>query len=470
MPSIFKTSKRQAIHISKYAALLDVLLRAFDPLIVVAGAWGCWGLRFGSSVIPRQYLVGTVIVLLLVLIVFPASGVYRSWWNERLRDEIIRVWGCWCLTFAIFLALQWTFKSTSEYSRLWVGAWFLSVAILLAVARWLARVVLGMIRRRGIDFQRIVIVGATASALHISKVLNEASWGGLKIVGYVSTPFDKNAYGDLPCLGNVEAYLTSVGDSFPDQVWLALPLRAEPLIRHCLDALQDLPITLRLIPDLLDYRLLNQTATEIAGIPVITLRGSPLEGYARLLKAVEDRLLSALILLGFSPLMLLIALGVKLSGDGPVFYRQKRVGWNGQIFEMLKFRSMPADSEDDSVRWGDARNKRVTRFGAFLRRTSLDELPQFINVLSGDMSIVGPRPERPEFVQQFKGQITGYMQKHLVKAGITGWAQVNGWRGDTDLQARIEHDLFYIENWTLAFDLKIMIFTALRMFSDRNAY
>ena len=470
MRTIFEISKRQTIQLSKYAVLLDVFLRVFDLLIVFVGAWLCWSLRFGSTTIPRQYMFGVVIVLLLMMIVFPASGAYRSWWNERLRDEIIRVWGCWALTLAIFLVIQWTLKSTSKYSRLWVGSWFLLVAILFVVERWFVRVVLGKIRRDGVDFRSVVIVGVTASGQRLAKILEEALWGGLKIVGYVSTPFDKGTYGNLPCIGTVESYVVSAKDSFPDQVWLALPLRAEPLIRHCLDVLQDLPITVRLIPDLLDYRLINQNATEIAGIPIITLRGSRLEGYARLLKAIEDRVLSALILLVLSPLMLLIALGVKLSSNGPVFFRQKRVGWNGQIFEMLKFRSMQVDSENEHVRWGDAKNKKVTRFGAFLRRTSLDELPQFVNVFFGNMSIVGPRPERPEFVSQFRGQIEGYMQKHLVKAGITGWAQVNGWRGDTDLQARIEHDLFYIENWSLAFDLKIILFTALRIFSDRNAY
>jgi putative colanic acid biosynthesis UDP-glucose lipid carrier transferase len=168
--------------------------------------------------------------------------------------------------------------------------------------------------------------------------------------------------------------------------------------------------------------------------------------------------------------MLLIAIGVKLDSPGPVFYRQERVGLNGRPFMMLKFRSMPEDVEAEGVRWGGSRRKSTTRFGGFLRRTSLDELPQFINVLRGDMSIVGPRPERPMFVEQFKDEIPDYMRKHLVKAGITGWAQIHGWRGDTDLRARIEHDLYYIENWSLWLDLKIMLLTLFRGFRHQNAY
>ena len=168
--------------------------------------------------------------------------------------------------------------------------------------------------------------------------------------------------------------------------------------------------------------------------------------------------------------MLALAIGVKLSSPGPIFFRQQRLSWNGRVFNILKFRSMPVDVEHAGILWGNAKNKKVTPLGAFMRRTSLDELPQFINVLRGDMSIVGPRPERPIFVDQFKYEIPGYMQKHLVQAGITGWAQVNDWRGDTDLHKRIEYDLYYIENWSLFFDLKIILLTIFKGFTYKNAY
>jgi len=195
-----------------------------------------------------------------------------------------------------------------------------------------------------------------------------------------------------------------------------------------------------------------------------------LEGKNRFLKSLEDKVLSTLILLCISPVMLILAIGVKLSSPGPIFYRQERVSWNGRSFEMLKFRSMAVDTEKEGINWGGAKNKSVTKFGAFIRSTSLDELPQFINVLKGDMSIVGPRPERTIFVEQFKKEIPGYMQKHMVKAGITGWAQINGWRGDTDLQKRIEHDLYYIENWSIWFDMKIIFLTFWKGFVHKNAF
>lgn len=193
-------------------------------------------------------------------------------------------------------------------------------------------------------------------------------------------------------------------------------------------------------------------------------------GMNQLVKWLEDKVVSSLILLLISPLMIFLALGVMLTSRGPVFYRQERVGLNNKPFHMLKFRSMPVDTEKTGVHWGGSAAKATTRFGQFIRKTSLDELPQFLNVLKGDMSIVGPRPERPMFVEQFKEEIPDYMKKHMVKAGITGWAQVHGWRGDTDLKTRIEYDLYYIENWSLWLDLKIIVMTVFKGFVNKNAY
>ena len=247
-------------------------------------------------------------------------------------------------------------------------------------------------------------------------------------------------------------------------------MRAEPRIRDLLLGLRMHSVQVRFVPDIFNFTLLHHSVTEVAGLPVINLTDSPLEGVNQVLKNVEDFVLSSLFLLFVLPLLVLIAMGVKLSSPGPVFYRQERVTWNGERFQMLKFRSMPVDAESQSGPvWAARDEPRTTRFGAFLRRMSLDELPQFINVLKGEMSIVGPRPERPGFVSQFRKEIPGYMQKHLVKAGITGWAQVNDFRGDTDLQERIRYDLYYIENWSLWFDLRIIALTIIHIFRSRHA-
>ena len=203
---------------------------------------------------------------------------------------------------------------------------------------------------------------------------------------------------------------------------------------------------------------------------MVDLYGTPMMGTNLLVKTIEDFVLSLLIVIILSPLYLLLAILVKISSPGPIFYRQARVGWNGEIFEILKFRTMPVNTEKEGVVWGNSEQKAVSPISRLMRKTSLDELPQFFNVLKGDMSIVGPRPERPEFVEKFKNEIPGYMKKHLVKAGITGWAQIHGWRGDTDLQTRIEHDLFYIDNWSLMLDLKIIFYTPWRGLVNKNAY
>jgi Undecaprenyl-phosphate glucose phosphotransferase len=252
-------------------------------------------------------------------------------------------------------------------------------------------------------------------------------------------------------------------------VWIALPMRAESMIQQILQLTIDKPSTIRLVPDFFGYELINHHAAVLAGVPVITLRASRVTGHSHIVKGLFDRVISAALLLVISPLMLGLAIGVKLSSSGPVFYRQRRVGMDGKEFEMLKFRSMPVDVERHGVQWGNAGNKKTTRFGRFIRSSSLDELPQFINVLRGELSIVGPRPERPMFVDQFKRTIPGYMHKHFVKGGITGWAQIHGLRGDTDLTKRIEYDLHYIKNWSVWLDIEIMLRTPMVLFKRTNA-
>ena len=235
--------------------------------------------------------------------------------------------------------------------------------------------------------------------------------------------------------------------------------------------LQHTALDIRLVPDKFGLRLINHSVSKIAGLSVINISVSPMEGISLWIKTLEDKVISTLLLLLVSPLMLVIALAVKLSSPGPVFYRQTRLSWNLREFQIYKFRTMPLGTEDASgpVR-ATSGEDRATRVGKFLRRTSLDELPQFWNVIKGDMSIVGPRPERPAFVGQLKREVPSYMQKHMVKAGITGWAQVNGWRGDTNMHQRIEHDLYYIDNWSLWLDLKIIIMTLFTGFVHKHAY
>lgn len=450
--------------------MLDIVLRIGDVIIVAAAALLAARMRFGHWGISGEYLTSTVRVCLLAIILFPAFNLYRSWRGARLGAEAFRITMA-VLTVAVSaLALDWALKVTSHYSRIWLGSWFLFALLALITSRILVRGVLGFVRSRGIDMREVVLVGATEAGAKILKAVREHPYMGLRVVGYVATPYDQTAYKDLSKLGDLDTFLAKLEDHVPDQLWIALPMRAEDDIRKLMETTATLHTQMRLVPDFFGYELINHRAGSVAGIPTITLRGSGVDGHARIIKALEDRVLATICLLLASPIMLVLTIAVKLTSRGPVLYRQKRVGLDGREFELLKFRSMPVNTEKDGANWGNAAKKPVTPIGRFMRRTSLDELPQFINVLRGELSMVGPRPERPEFVEKFRREIPGYMQKHLVKGGITGLAQVNGWRGDSSLQKRIECDLHYIQNWSIWLDLKIILSTPFAVLRKTNAY
>jgi len=455
---------------SRYVAYINAVVRIGDVFIVAASACLAWALRFGTAPVDTHYRVVISVGILLTLLVFPAFKLYGSWRGEKLTTEIAQVWLAWTAVLLVTLAFGWVFKATADYSRLWFGLWAGAAAALLAVHRAGGRLTLRMVRARGIDTRRVLLVGATQAGAKIVEATRAHPWMGLDVIGYIATPYDQIQMVDLSRLGDLSALLAEPELIACDQLWIALPMHAEQDIHRLNQRLNNSAITVRFVPDLFGYELLNQRTGQIAGLPVITLRGSRVTGYARLAKNIEDRTLAVLILVLISPLMVLLATGVKLSSKGPVFYRQRRVGLDGSEFDMLKFRSMPVDAEAGGVRWGNAAGKSTTSIGRFMRKTSLDELPQFINVLKGEMSIVGPRPERPVFVQQFRKDIPDYMQKHLVKAGITGLAQVRGLRGDTDLAKRIECDMTYIRNWSVWLDLRIIARTVLAVFLGKNAY
>jgi len=444
-----------------------------DLLIVVATGVLAYAGYFESWDLPLRYQVAILVAGLLALLVFPAFGIYRF---SRARGglQIARqVSGAWTSVVVLVIVVGFITKTSVEFSRIWLGAWALGVLSALILSRGAFQIAIRWLTRHGRNLRRVVVVGAGALGQDVVRRLAEAPWTGVRVLGF----FDDNpelvgqtvqglkVYGPPACLAAV------IGELEAEEVWLALPLRAEDRVRAIMHELRHSTLAVRFVPDIFGFQLLNHGFSDVAGIPVMDLHASPMVGINRIAKAIEDRVLAAIILVLVSPLLVLLAIGVKLSSRGPVFFSQERVSWNGRPFVMLKFRSMPVDAESDSgAVWAKPDEKRATPFGKFLRRTSLDELPQFINVLKGDMSIVGPRPERPVFVERFKDEVPNYMKKHLVKAGITGWAQVNGWRGDTDLCRRIEYDMQYIENWSLWFDLKIIFLTLFRGFIHQNAY
>jgi len=304
----------------------------------------------------------------------------------------------------------------------------------------------------------------------------DADWVGIRIVGFFDN--DSRKAGEdvagLPVLGKCAEVYGYVMKHRIDKVYLALPMHSEKSMREVFDALQDTTASIFMVPDLFVFELMGAREQDVAGLPVFALCESPLIGPFGVFKRVEDVVLASFILLLISPLMLLIGLGVKLSSPGSVIFRQHRYGLNGEEVEVWKFRSMRVCEDGGDIPQAKRNDVRITRFGAFLRRLSLDELPQFINVLQGRMSIVGPRPHAVVHNEQYRKLIKGYMWRHKVKPGITGWAQVNGWRGETDtlekMKKRVEYDLEYIRNWSLWLDVKIIFLTIIKGFCGKNVY
>lgn len=453
---------------------LSVLCYAVSDLIAIVGsAFAVFQLRFGDLDMPLTYHLAIVYAVLLALVIFPQLRMYDSWRGRSLVDEagiLLLGWG------GIMLVLVFTafvLKASALYSRLWFGFWALDGWGALLVGRLIGTLLLRRLRTLGWNQRHIVIVGAGPLARSVVERIQATPGNGLNVSLILSaSPEDEGkTIGGFEVSSELEQIETTVDKGRLDEVWICLPLEQQKTIQHVLHLLRHSTVTQRLVPDMGGIRLIRHPVTEILSMPMVNLTVSPVHGINRLIKAAEDRFFALVFLALTSPVMLAIALAIKLTSPGPVLFRQTRVGWNNQPFTILKFRTMPVDAEKQTGPvWARRGENRATRLGSFLRKTSLDELPQFINVLKGDMSIVGPRPERQVFVDAFKEEIPGYMQKHLMKAGITGWAQINGWRGSTDLKKRIEHDLYYIENWSLWFDLKIMALTVFRGFVHRNAY
>jgi putative colanic acid biosynthesis UDP-glucose lipid carrier transferase len=461
----------------EYSGLLNLAARFLDLLAVLIGGLAAYAWRFGHLELSGSYRLALFMGLLTVAVVFPTFGLYKSWrgrgrWAHA--QTIVLAWGA---VLGILVGIAYLTKSGDLISRKWTIAWGLAAGCGLLTIRFTVWGVLGRLRRHGRNFRRIVIYGAGALGCDIRLRLQDAAWIGFEVVGF----FDDNAdmHGTLiagkEVMGGLEHLAALVREKHVDEVWIALPLRDEAKVREIVHELRHLCTTIRYVPDISAFRLLNHSVTEIAGLPVMNLSITPMLGGNRLLKAIEDRVLAALILLLISPVLVLIALGVKLTSPGPVLFKQLRHGWDGQTIKVYKFRSMVVHKEEGGqVTQATSKDARVTRFGAFLRRTSLDELPQFFNVLQGRMSIVGPRPHPLSLNEQHKDVIDSYMKRHKVKPGITGWAQINGWRGETDtlekMQKRVEYDLYYIEHWSLGFDLKIIFLTIFRGFVGKNAY
>jgi len=456
---------------------ISAFLQVTDILLIVATLWllsVLYELRW-----LKEYSTVILWTIGFFLVAVHFSDVYRSWRGSLLRSrEFMRLLGAWLIVVLALLFLGYITKTSEVYSRQLFLTWFIITPLILAVWRGWLQIILGELRRRGFNTRTVAIVGASELGAHLAETILEAPWMGLRPVGFYDgrrpSGLRPLKHGPIDVVGNFENLIKHAHEGRIDMVYIALPMRAETRVRELIAKLSDTTVSVYLVPDFLMYDLLHATWGNVGDLPVVSISETPFYGVDGFVKRVEDIILAGSLIMLFAIPMIFIAIGVKLSSPGPLFFKQRRYGLRGDQIEVWKFRTMSVLENGDKVVQAKKNDPRVTRFGAFLRRTSLDELPQLINVLQGNMSMVGPRPHAVAHNEHYRKQIDRYMLRHKVKPGITGLAQVNGWRGETEtldkMQKRIEFDLAYIQNWSLWLDIKIIFQTMFVVFSDKHAY
>jgi exopolysaccharide biosynthesis polyprenyl glycosylphosphotransferase len=453
-------------------------------IIGVAGAFGlAYWLRFKTDISPKYsepdnptYATMLGVTLATVIITFYFSRLYTLKRGASRVDEFYKIAAAVSMGTVLTLALNSLILGDNfVYSRqiLLIG-WLLAI-VFVTVGRVIYSVIVGELHKHGVDRANVLVVGTGETAVEVVANLNRHRTLGYRVVGMV-----RDSYGDGPppesigrtrVLGNLSRLVEIVRRENVDEVIVAMRGASDRDLRDVIELIQDESVSVKIYPDAFQLRTpLNEVSVgELSGLPLLSVKDIALRGWNRRIKRAFDIVFSVAVLVITAPLMLLIALAVKLSSPGPVFFIQERVGLDNKPFRLVKFRSMRTDA--DPAGWTTQNDPRRTPVGSFIRRYSLDELPQFFNVLIGEMSVVGPRPEQLEYVKEFARKIgTGYLRRHREKAGITGWAQVNGMRGDSAIDARTIMDLYYVDNWSLLLDLKIIVRTVVTMFRGKNAY
>lgn len=451
---------------------------ASDLVALTVAFFAAWALRFQLEIVPLiktppafdEYLPLLPVILLSWPVVFYFHGLYQTRRARSRVDEALTVVLAVILASVLLLAFTAGYRPTvapdsSEYftySRVFLAMVSLLSVVTVTAGRMAIREVIRRRRANGIGIQRLLVIGAGALGKEVTQKILAHREFGFEVIGFLDDDpgkAGKSFYG-VPVLGSLKSIDEVLERDRVDQVFIALPLEAHRQMLRMLERFGRECIEVKLVPDVLQYATLNAALEDLDGTPVINLSQVPLQGWSSLVKRAMDVAISATALLLLLPFLPIVAAIIWLEDHGPIFYSQERMGLDGKGFMIYKLRSMKVNAEATTGPvWAVVDDPRRTRFGSFLRRTSLDELPQLWNVMKGDMSMVGPRPERPAFVHEFKHKIPQYMMRHRVKSGITGWAQVHGWRGNTSIQKRIQYDLYYIQNWSLGLDVKILWMT-----------
>jgi putative colanic acid biosynthesis UDP-glucose lipid carrier transferase len=458
-------------------AELAPLMRLVDFVLIYAALWLPTYAR-GELWDQRSWAAATIAAVLFIAIA-QSLRLYEGARGARLTPQLMRGWAVWFFgVVPVLLFLLFISKRSEEYSRIVVSSWFVLAPFFISVWRTMTTFALRELRSRGYNTRAAAIIGMTELAEQLARQMRAVPSLGLEVYGFYD---DRDEERRQPIPGSLGMYAGSLTDAVDaarageiDLVYIAFPLRAEPRINELLRQLSDTTASVYLAADFFAFDLLHARWATLGDVPTISLHETPFYGVDGWLKRLEDIVLGTLILMIITIPMLIIGTWIKLTSPGPVLFRQRRYGLNGEVIRVLKFRSMTVTEDGAVIKQATEGDARVTKLGAFLRRTNLDELPQFLNVIEGSMSIVGPRPHAVAHNELYRRKIQGYMLRHKVKPGITGWAQVNGWRGETDtlekMEKRIEHDLDYIRNWSLLWDLQIIFMTVFAPGARRSAY
>lgn len=467
--------------LKKHGQLFLTTIIFFDSVVISFSWLVAYYLHFQSSFGPAPryaipeievYLIGLIPVWIVFMFNIWLCGLYKPLRGKPISTEFYNIIKVTVLSILILTASTFFYREES-FSRIQAAYFWVLVTFLIIVSHMLVRVILMEARKRGFNLRHLLIIGSGDLGQMVAEKISLHPEFGMNIVGFLTEHPEKigSEVSGSKVLGLYQDVSKIIKKYNIDQLYIALPLHAHDRMGKILENLEEETVDIKVVPDLLKFMNLQAGVEELDGLPVVNLNESPLYGWNIVIKRTSDIVLSALAIFVSSPLLLLIAIIIKLESRGPVIFRQERAGLDGKGFEMYKFRSMRVDAEDKTGPvWASKEDDRRTRLGTFLRKTSFDELPQLFNVLCGDMSLVGPRPERPVFIKDFKKSIPQYMLRLKMKAGLTGWAQVNGWRGNTSLDKRIEFDLYYIKNWSLFFDFKIILLTFWKGFVNPHAY
>ena len=462
--------------INSFQSSFSALYRIAD-LLLITGLFFLATKGYGVELSPHYYLA-LLTGLSCFLFISQTFDLYRSWRTSTVFNMLGYTCLVWLSCCLILIILAYFTKTGANYSRVAMGSWFVATLLGLCLWRISFRAILFHFRKSGMNAKSVIIIGATPTGLKLAKQITQNPQHGLTLHGfYEDRPIER-----LPDMigyevkGTISEGVDLVKNN-PNisHVYIAMPMKAEARITDILNKCSDTTATVHIIPDFFIFNLLHARWQHVGNMQTLSIFDSPFNGFNLAIKRVEDVVLASIILILITIPMIFIALAVKSTSKGPIIFKQKRYGLDGKEICIYKFRSMALVSRDvDNVKQATRFDARITPVGAFIRRTSLDELPQFINVLQGNMSIVGPRPHAVQHNEEYRQLVDGYMLRHKAKPGITGWAQINGWRGETDtldkMEKRIEFDLNYIHRWSLLFDLKIIFMTIFKGFVNKNAY